>query len=97
MNGDSIDEIIAQIRAQFPPTQFARVGMDELLSMYAVLVLTSGIETTNRDVHNVWMIWARRYEPESPDIIPYEELSQAVQDEDSPFAQAIRTVAMTLK
>lgn len=84
------------LRDKFPESTFARPGMDELLDMYAIFALTKGAATTNRDVHHAWVIWARRHDPSNPDIVSYDDLSKPIQDEDSPFMQAIHEVAATL-
>lgn len=96
MNIDDVAQAAAQIRAKFPERSFKRSGMNELLDMYAILALTKGAATTNRDVHHAWVIWARRHDPKNPDIVAYEDLSWAVKQEDSPFTRAIHDVARSL-
>ena len=96
MNIDDVPRVATLIRAQLPEGTFERPGMNELLNMYAITALTKGIVTTNRDVHHAWVIWARRHDPKNPDIIAYDDLPQAVKDQDSPFTRAICVVAQTL-
>ncbi len=96
MNIDDVPRVATLIRAQFPDGTFERPGMNELLDMYAIIALTKGAATTNRDVHHAWLIWARRHDPRNPDLIAYHDLPQAVKDQDSPFARAICAVARTL-
>ncbi len=61
---------------------------------YAVLCLNKGLLTGAADVHNVWAAWELEYgNPEHRSIVPFEELSQTVQDLDLPFVRAIHEVA----
>lgn len=96
MDIDHVTQTANLLRAKFPESTFTRPGMDELLDMYAIFVLTKGAATTNRDVHHAWVIWARRHDPSNPDIISYDDLPKAVQEEDSPFTLAIHEVATML-
>jgi hypothetical protein len=97
MNDASLDDIAGKIRHRFPADTFTRPGMDDLLAIYATLVLVKGAAVTNQDVHHAWVIWARKYEPESPNIVPYDQLDAASQAQDSPFMQAIREIAAEIE
>lgn len=62
---------------------------DELLDMYALLVLLKGNRCTNEDVHDAWSVWQNRTMPEHRSLIPFDELTKEVQDSDSKYRDAI--------
>jgi hypothetical protein len=61
--------------------------------IYAVLCLSVGGATTNEMVHHAWAAWRSATLPEHPSIVPFDQLDEAVQDLDTPYRNAIRTVA----
>lgn len=64
-----------------------------LYRLYAVLALAKGTETTNEDVHDAWSAWQAETNPEHRSLIPFKELSPAVQEMDSLYRDAIRAAA----
>lgn len=65
----------------------------DLLQLYALLALVKGRETTLRDVHDAWAIWRNRTAPEHRSLIPFADLTAAVQELDRPYMEAIRWAA----
>lgn len=88
-----IRELGEQIRAKVNPSALPETGLNELFDSYAVLALAKGRQVTNEDVHNAWSSWATKYQPGSDSLVPYEELAEKVQQDDTRFVKAIRAVA----
>lgn len=65
----------------------------DLADMYALLVLTKGVNTTLEDVHDAWSVWRNRTFPEHRSLIPFKELAVDVQELDRKYADAIVRVA----
>ena len=65
----------------------------DLLRMYALLVLTTGTETTLENVHDAWSTWRDATRPDHPSLVPFAELAPDVQELDRKYADAIREVA----
>lgn len=65
----------------------------DLLDLYVLLVLTSGIDTELIDVHDAWAIWRNKTNPSHKSIIPFSELTPEVQGLDREYAEAIRSTA----
>ena len=70
---------------------------DELLQYYALLVLTTGVQTTARDVHNAWAAWRTVTRPDHPDLVPFSEFPEETKKHDIPYALVIQTVAAGLE
>lgn len=64
-----------------------------LYDLYALLCLTKGTNTTNQDVHDAWSIWQNKINPKHHSLRPFSELTPEVQALDTPYRNAIRTVA----
>ncbi len=92
-----IRELAQQIRAKVNQTDLPNRGLDELFDSYAVLALAKGSNVTNEDVHNAWSAWATKYAPDSESLVPYDELSEKVQQDDTRFTAAIKTVAKSIE
>ncbi len=88
-----LQRLAEHICAEVPNAYLPSGDTNGLFLLYAVLLLAKGEEVTREDVHNAWTAWmllqGRRHEA----IVPYRELPQEKQDEDSPFMLAIRHVA----
>lgn len=69
----------------------------ELLDLYTLLMLTKGSRTTLKDVHDAWAIWRQTTKPSHDSLIPFEELSNQVQELDRPFVKAIHLASDFLK
>lgn len=68
-----------------------------MISMYALLVLTLGEDTTLEDVHNAWAIAMNKRMPEHWSIIPSEQLKEEVLLKDTNFRDAIHKTTRILK
>lgn len=65
----------------------------DLIDGYAVLVLSRGTATSLEDVHSAWAVWCVRRRPNHPALVPFDELTPAVQELDRKYMEAIRQVA----
>ena len=64
-----------------------------LLDGYTLLVLTKGRKCTNENVHDAWSIWQNNEDSRHRSLIPFNELTKAVQDLDIKYRDAIIKVA----
>ncbi|OZM79918.1 hypothetical protein [Pseudonocardia sp. MH-G8] len=65
----------------------------ELAQLYALLALTRGSRTTLQDVHDAWAVWRNTTRPNHPSLVPFDQLSQDVQELDRKYMQAIHRTA----
>ena len=86
-------QIADEIRLRIGDAEFTDYDAAPLFDLYAVLALAKGVDTTARDVHDVWVAWMLARGTSHPAMVPYDELSPEVQAADEPFAEAIRAVA----
>jgi hypothetical protein len=91
-----IRDLAGRIRSKVDPSELPDKGLDDLFDSYAVLALSKGVAVTNEDVHDAWSAWATKYDPTNKSLVPFIELPQDVQADDTRFTDAIRAVAMTL-
>lgn len=68
----------------------------DLLDLYALLVLTKGLDTTAVDVHDAWSIWKNKTNSSHKSLIPFHELTEEVQRLDDEYMFAIRATASML-
>jgi hypothetical protein len=66
----------------------------DLYSIYALLALSTGINTTNENVHDAWSVWATQLCMNHKSLIPYDELPPDIQDLDTQYRNAIQKVAL---
>ncbi|NUR04169.1 MAG: hypothetical protein HOY79_48990 [Streptomyces sp.] len=66
---------------------------DDLFLLYAVLLRAKGEQVTAADVHDAWAAWAEARDPDHAALVPFDELSPAIQREDEPYVQAIQAAA----
>lgn len=92
-----IDRLAETIHNRLYPNHKLNPDMTSLYRIYAVLALTTGINTTNENVHDAWSAWQAETEPEHRSLIPFEQLPSIVQDMDEPYRNAIRWVAWEIK
>lgn len=92
-----LDQVANAIRHAVPADALPDGDMLPLFRIYAVLLLAKGEETTRADVHNAWVAWMAERDNNHESLIPFGELDEAVQSEDSPYVVAIRTVARGLR
>lgn len=65
----------------------------ELARLYALLALVKGEDTTLEDVHDAWAIWANIDRPHHKSLVPFDMLTEDVQELDEPYRHAIVQVA----
>lgn len=63
---------------------------------YALLCLAKGEETTSKDVHDAWSLWATLTHGQHKSLIPFAELTPEVQAYDDLYRDAIHTVARNI-
>lgn len=88
-----IQKLATEIKDNTPPDAAPDEGTDDLFLIYACLALAKGSSTTSADVHNAWSAWMSKTNPNHESIKPFDELPHETRQEDSPFVQAIRSVA----
>jgi hypothetical protein len=62
---------------------------DDLLDLYALLVLVLGEDTGLPDVHDAWSVWRNKTDPDHRSLIPFDDLIPEVQQLDSKYLEAI--------
>ncbi len=92
-----IDVIAERIRQEVPLELLPEGDTVLLFRMYAILAFTVGEKVEARNVHDAWSAWMSQSDPEHDSIKPFERLSEDVQAQDEPFAEAIRRVAAELR
>ena len=78
------------LRAKLGPDPRVNPG---LLGLYALLVHTTGIDTTRENVHDAWALWRRRTVPDHPDLVPFEQLAEESAEHYRQYRDLIRHVA----
>lgn len=91
-----IDRVALAIETEIPAESRPDHDTARLYRLYAVLALSKGIDVSLQDVHNAWSAWMADTDPGHPALVPFEDLSREKQDEDQPYAAAIRNVAQSL-
>jgi hypothetical protein len=90
-------EIAEEILAELPEDLVPAEGAHDLMLLYAILATTVGASVNRQHVHDAWVAWmtsrGRRHEA----MVPYEALAADVQEQDEPYADAIRRVATRLR
>ncbi|MFF4506282.1 hypothetical protein [Streptomyces sp. NPDC001401] len=81
------------IRELLPPEARPPSEADDLFLLYAVLMRAKGEQVTVADVHDAWAAWTEPRNPDHAALVPFDELSPAVQREDEPYVQAIQAAA----
>lgn len=95
MNDNYLTRIAEQIRTRVPEELLPDDEATELFLAYAVLARVKGVGVTASDVHDAWCAWMMTRTPDHESLVPYSELPEDVQREDSPFVSAIRAVAQS--
>lgn len=67
-----------------------------LLDLYTLLLLTKGLKTTEKDVHEAWAIYTNQINPRHKSLIPFEDLTKPVQDLDTPYSETIKDTFIKL-
>lgn len=76
-----------------------------LINYYSLLVLIKGEDVTLSDIHDGWAMNMNFKEPNPPhcyghdhySIVPFDQLSEACQNKDIPYMEALHRVARMLK
>lgn len=85
-----IKELADRIRNEIPESILPEAdNIDDLMNIYAVLALAKRDRITNEDIHNAWAAWMNNSNPDHKSISPYNELTDNIQAQDTPFKEAI--------
>lgn len=80
-------EIVDRLDAEIP-------GNDpDLLRLYALLVMSTGVNTTMENIHDAWALWRIATRPDHPDLVPFDRLTPEVREYDRPYMDAVIRVA----
>ena len=82
-----VQAVIRELNALLPGLE------NELVNLYALLVLTRGAETTLKDVHDAWGVWRNLTNPTHKSLVPFDQLSLEVQELDRKYMEAIHKAA----
>ena len=88
-----LEEAAGRIRAELPGDAKPPPNSDGLFVLYAVLMRAKGEGVTLADVHDAWSAWVLATQREHKSLVPFEDLDPATQEEDRPYAEAIRRAA----
>src|SRR5437879_291171 len=97
MKPNYVSDIARAIRREVPPSAMPAGDVDLLFLFYAVLARTRGLATTAEDVHDAWTAWMTAMGEVHDSMVPFDDLQDAVKEEDAPFVRAIRAVAVKLR
>jgi hypothetical protein len=90
-----LESLASEIRAAVPGDLLPDGPVDDLFTVYAVLLLAKGDSVTGEDVHNAWVAWMLTQNKMHESMVPFSSLPANVRDEDSPYVRAIRSVVRT--
>ena len=91
-----IDRIAYRIHEELEPYKIMNADDFPLYRLYALLLLTKGVNVTLEDVHNAWSVWTITRNPQHPSLKEFCYLTPEVQELDRPYTMAIRKVAEQL-
>ena len=66
---------------------------EDLLDVYALLVLTVGTTCNNEHIHDAWSVWQNKTQPKHRSLKPFGELTCEVQNLDGLYRDAVIKVA----
>lgn len=95
MTDNYIDKIAVRIATELEddnPTEYM-----PLYRIYALLALTSGVFTTNENIHDAWSVWQLSIDPEHRSLKPFSELTHEVQMLDTLYRDAVVDVAQDME
>jgi len=88
-----LDDLADKIRAAVQPRDLPHDDTRDLFRMYALLLLAKGAAVDEADVHNAWVAWIAGRDSSHEALLPFDALADDVAKQDSPFVEAIRSVA----
>ena len=91
-----VDKIAVAIESAAENIPLPNGDRTALFRLYALLALTKGSGVTAKDVHDAWSVWMTAQDPTHESILPFQDLSDSVRDEDLAFSSAIHSVVETL-
>ncbi|MHA1615675.1 MAG: RipA family octameric membrane protein [Candidatus Thorarchaeota archaeon] len=91
-----LDKIADRIRAHIPDDRMPDENAEELLRLYAILLRAKGTDITESDIHDAWSMWIAKYQEEHESLVPYEDLTPEVREQDSVFVSAVKQAAQEL-
>jgi hypothetical protein len=92
-----LDLLAGAIHDAVPSEALPGEDTADLFRLYAVLLLAKGEGVTPEDVHNAWVAWMASKGEDHESMVPFADLPDETQTEDSPFVVAIRSVAQSAK
>ena len=92
-----LDDIADCIRKYIPDDRMPEENVEELLRIYAVLLRAKGTDVTESDIHDAWSTWIVEHKEEHKALIPYEDLTPDVREQDAVFANAVRQAAQEIQ
>lgn len=97
MEQNYIDRIAAAIHQEANGKELDLTGeYARLYRIYAVLALSLNTTTDLRDVHDAWSAWASHDRPNHQSLLPFEQLTEEVQELDRKYRDAIVRVSRNL-
>lgn len=93
MSARTYIDVLADAIREHTPTDLLPDDADDLrqlFRLYALIGLAKGEAVEIRDVHDAWSVWMLERGEDHKSLVPFDELSGEVQDEDRPFRDAIR-------
>lgn len=96
-----LERVAASIASQcgdtYSDSDYIMSESDRLLWLaYALLCVTKGVETTSRDVHDAWSLWASLHFPTHYSLVPFDQLTPDVQTYDDQYRDAIHAAAQEM-
>jgi len=88
-----IDELAEVLQQEISPDLLPDEDTGLLMRLYALLALVKGTDVSNADVHDAWSLWMLTRDPDHRSLKPFAELDAETKASDTPFAEAIRSVA----
>jgi hypothetical protein len=91
-----LNDIAKVIKSHIPEERMPSENAEELLNLYAVLVRAKGTNVTESDIHDAWSTWIVKQNKEHESLVPYEDLTPDVREQDVAFTDAVRKTAYDL-
>ncbi len=88
-----LNDLAAKIREHVPENRMPDGDADDLFRLYAVLLRAKGSSVTESDIHDAWSTWMAKRDVDHEALVPYEDLSEEVREEDRIFATAVQRAA----